>query len=256
MCDALQELSELSLDLQYRKLDLYIANQKIKTAVQVFKERQTRPGSYYEMATKATKNQQFGNAVLHKKDSKNDPPLDPAVFYTKLQQSIETHMLDCEDANLAQCARVRDKTQWPDNVQERLTFSEQEIRSLCRKLQLAERDVIRGFREYLVEKKCSDKLMPLQHALSTIPISSSECERGFSQMNLIATPSRASLLTKTISSLLFVRLVGPPLKLFDPTKYVDSWILRGRRSAIDRNSKERNRDIATEDSLVEIWRFL
>ena len=75
----------------------------------------------------------------------------------------------------------------------------------------------------------------LQHALSTIPISSSECEWGFSQMNLIATPCRASLLTKIISSLLFVRLVGPPLKLFDPTKYVDSWILRGRRSAIDRH---------------------
>ena len=79
----------------------------------------------------------------------------------------------------------------------------------------------------------------LQHALSTIPISSSECERGFSQMNLIATPSRASLLTKIISSLLFVRLVGPPLKLFDPTKYVDSWILRGRRSAIDRHCDRR-----------------
>jgi len=51
MCDALQELSELSLDLQYRKLDLHVVNQKIKTAVQVFKERQTRPRSYYEMAT-------------------------------------------------------------------------------------------------------------------------------------------------------------------------------------------------------------
>jgi len=75
-------------------------------------------------------------------------------------------------------------------------------------------------------------------------------------ISLIATPSWASLLTKTISSPLFIRLVGPPLKLFDPTKYVDSWILRGRQSAIDRNSKERNRDIATNDSLVEIWRFL
>jgi len=66
MCDALQKLSELSLDLQDRKLDLYVANQKIRTAVQVFKERQTRPGLYYEMATKATENLQFGNAVLHK----------------------------------------------------------------------------------------------------------------------------------------------------------------------------------------------
>jgi len=42
MCDALQELAGLSLDLQDRKLDLYVANQKIKTVVQVFKERQTK----------------------------------------------------------------------------------------------------------------------------------------------------------------------------------------------------------------------
>lgn len=242
MCDALQELSELSLDLQDRKLDLYIANQKIKTVVQVFKERQTRPGSYYEMAKIAVENLQFGNSVLHKKDSRNDPPIDPAMFYTKLHESIENRLLDCEDANLAQWARVLDQTQWPDDVQEQLTFGEQEVRNLCRKFQLVERDVIRGFRDYLIERKCSEKLMPLLRALCTIPISSSECERGFSQMNLIATPSRASLLTKTVSSLLFVRLVGPPLKQFDPTKYVDSWILRGRRSAVDKNSKERIRD--------------
>ena len=40
MCDALQELSELSLDLQDRNMDLYKANKKIKMLVQVFEERQ------------------------------------------------------------------------------------------------------------------------------------------------------------------------------------------------------------------------
>ena len=39
MCDALQELSELSLDLQDRNMDLYKANKKIKMLVQVFEER-------------------------------------------------------------------------------------------------------------------------------------------------------------------------------------------------------------------------
>jgi len=68
-----------------------------------------------------------------------------------------------------------------------------------------------------LEKKCPEKLLHLQHALNTIPISPSECERGFSQMNLIITPTRASLLTKTVSALLFIRLVGPPLRRFDPT---------------------------------------
>jgi len=59
MCDALQELSELSLELQDRNVDLYAAKQKIKALVQVFKERRVRPGPYYEMAAKAVERLQF-----------------------------------------------------------------------------------------------------------------------------------------------------------------------------------------------------
>jgi len=33
-------------------------------------------------------------------------------------------------------------------------------------------------------------------------------------MNLIITPTRALLLTKTVSALLFIRLVGPPVSRF------------------------------------------
>ncbi len=45
------------------------------------------------------------------KTLKNEPPIDPAVFYTKLQESIANRLLDCGDANLAQWARVLDQTQ-------------------------------------------------------------------------------------------------------------------------------------------------
>ena len=107
-----------------------------------------------------------------------------------------------------------------------------------------------------LKKKLPEKLLPLQHALNTIPVSSSECERGFSQMNLIITPTRASLLTRTVSALLYIRLVGPPLRSFDPTRYVDSWILSGRRSAVTTNSKKRSRDLECDDNLDEIWKFL
>ena len=99
--------------------------------------------------------------------------------------------------------------------------------------------MIRGFREYILEKTYLEKLLPLIQTLNTIPISSSKCERGFSQMNLIATPTRASLKTKTILALLFIKIIGPPLILFDPSKYVELWLLKGRHSAIDTNSKER-----------------
>ena len=71
--------------------------------------------------------------------------------------------------------------------------------------------MIRGFREKLMVKTYPETLLPLIRAIHINPISSSECERGFSQMNLIITTTRASLMTKTDSSLLFIRLVGQPL---------------------------------------------
>jgi hypothetical protein len=76
-----------------------------------------------------------------------------------------------------------------------------------------------------------------------IPVPSSECECGFSQMNLIVTPFRSSLLTKTTSVAMFVNIVGPPLNQFDPTISVESWLLLGHHSAIDTRRKERNREL-------------
>ncbi|KAJ8869950.1 hypothetical protein PR048_028961 [Dryococelus australis] len=47
MCDSLQELSEVSLDLQERNIDLYIAHLKVIDLVEVFEKRKTCPGSEY-----------------------------------------------------------------------------------------------------------------------------------------------------------------------------------------------------------------
>jgi hypothetical protein len=56
-------------------------------------------------------------------------------------------------------------------------------------------------------------------------------------MNLILTSTRApAVSTTTVSAPLFVRVVGPPLRHFSPIKYVESWILRGRHSAVDTNT--------------------
>ena len=116
--------------------------------------------------------------------------------------------------------------------------------------------MIRGFREYLMEKTYSEKLLPLVQALHTIPISSSECERGFSQMNLIITLTRASLATKTVSPLLFIRMVGPPLTQFNPAKYVESWLLRCRHSAADTQSKKRSREDLSDENWKQLWKSL
>jgi hypothetical protein len=75
-------------------------------------------------------------------------------------------------------------------------------------------------------------------------------------MNLILTSTRASLSMTTISALLFVRVVGPSLRHFSPTKYVESWIMRGRHSAVDTPSKERARDVVYDENIVISVEFI
>jgi hypothetical protein len=89
-----------------------------------------------------------------------------------------------------------------------------------------------------------------------IPISSRECERRSSEMNLIVTPVRSSLLTKTTSAVMFIKIVGPPQSQFDPTKSVESWLLLGHHSTKDTKSKERNRDIEPLEGMTQIWSLL
>lgn len=256
MCDALQELSELSLVLQERRINLYRANKKIQTVVQLFESRRTEPGSYYKEAAAASEKLSFQGISLYRKEAKNDPPISPDVFYEKLKSSIESRLLTENDSVFANCTRVLDSKHWPDNVEKKLTFGEDEIRNMSIRFQLNERKMIHAFREYLIEKTLPDDLRPLINAIESIPISSSECERGFSQMNLIVTPNRASLLTTTISGLLFIRVNGPPLRCFDPSKYVDSWLLRGRHAATDVRSKERSREEAHDKNAEIIWKCL
>jgi hypothetical protein len=105
---------------------------------------------------------------------------------------------------------------------------------------LDERRVIHGFCEYKMDKeKISDDLKPLRKAVSTITVSTSECERNFSAMNNILTAKRSSLNIPTVASLLLINLVRPPMNQFDPTKYVKSWLAKGRRSADETACPER-----------------
>jgi hypothetical protein len=127
---------------------------------------------------------------------------------------------------------------------------------LAKRLQENERESIRRLRDYLNQKIFPENLVDLKNALNRVPISSSECKRGFSQMNLILTSTGAYLSTTTVSGLLFVRVVGPPIRHFSPTKYVESWVLRGRHSAVDTNSKERARDVEYDENIFKVWSSL
>ena len=76
-------------------------------------------------------------------------------------------------------------------------------------------------------------LRRLLSSIHSLPISTAECERGFSRMNLICTPLRSALTIHHVSSLIFVSVVGPPLNQWNPTTCVNSWLASGRHAATD-----------------------
>ena len=103
------------------------------------------------------------------------------------------------------------------------------IKQLAQQFRLDPRRVLEGFRDYKEDSSIIPKdLSPLINILSLIPVSSAECEQGFSLMNIIISALRCSLLIKTVSSLMFVNLNGPPLSKWNPKEYVKSWLVKHR----------------------------
>lgn len=257
-CDALQELSELSLDLQERDIDMYKAHCKIECLLDVCRMRSTVPGTYYKTALEAAGIMQFKGVPLHTKNRADDPPISPVAFYDRLKISLQKRLLSEEDVKLAKCARVLDSKTWPTTFSDtdNPLFGEEEIRKLAGRFRLNEREAIRAFRDHLkLREEMPKELTLIQRTLNTIAIFSSECERRFSQMNRIATPERSSLSIKTLQNLLFIRTVGPPLTAFSPTYYVRKWLLQGHRSSLLTQSKAQKRTEATGD-LSPFWKLL
>jgi hypothetical protein len=82
--------------------------------------------------------------------------------------------------------------------------------------------------------------------VKTMAVSSAECERVFSVINLIVTGTRAALHVNPTYGLMLLKLVEPSLTRFDPATYVRSWLAKGRYGALDTKSKCRGQE--EEDS--------
>lgn len=63
-----------------------------------------------------------------------------------------------------------------------------------------------------------------------IPISSAQCERGFSAQKRIKSDVRSSLHVSTTEDLIRISMEGPELAAFDLTLVVERWLNSGQRS--------------------------
>ncbi len=123
-----------------------------------------------------------------------------------------------------------DKHFWPQQRSALILYGETEVRALAKTLGEPVREAIEEFQDFKLQNQAPGKtLVKLQTASLTYLPTSAECERGFSAVNCTDSKYRNKLREKTLSSLLFMDLNGPPLDLFDPLPFVSSWIKASHR---------------------------
>jgi hypothetical protein len=66
-------------------------------------------------------------------------------------------------------------------------------------------------------------------AALALPVTSVECERGFSTLNLIKTKLRNRLNTDTLCALIRIKIEGPPVNKFDFASVASMWFQESRR---------------------------
>lgn len=148
---------------------------------------------------------------------------------------------------------VLDSQKWPSCVESPWLEGENRLKSLCDRFSLDFSVYKESFRDYIDEPtKMPKKLMEITAVANTLPVTSADCERGFSIMNNICSDDRNRLLVKCISNLTFLSLVGPPVSQFQPSSYVKLW-LRGHRLADDTRTRVASQSCNTR--YERIWKL-
>ena len=139
---------------------------------------------------------------------------------------------------------------WPDDENQRALFGDQQVVNLAKLCHVNAIEALTEFREYKNNiRRIGKTLQALFHRICLLPISSAECERGFSCMNANHSDVRNQLSIDTLSALLFVKVNGPPPSLFNPIPYVEMWLRDGHHASAD---KPTGKESECKDTLTPV----
>ena len=270
MYDTLQELSNLSLLLQERGTSIIHADKLICRTIKVLETMKEKGNGKKSMEAKSAAAQlRFYSVQLT--ENKKLETINEKQFITSLINHLKSRLFTTQSSNeqllensvTENCRQnyeeiknefsILDETTWPADIPS--GFGEDLIEKLCTRFRLPHLLTKNAFRDYVddVGRRVPSDLQPLIRCTHTIPCSTAECERGFSSMNIILSDSRNQLLVTNVSSLMYIKLHGPPLHLWNPSKYTTTW-LRKHRIATD----TRTRIIASSKTIITdpLWEFL
>jgi len=265
--DVLNELSDLSLQLQKRDLGLAKAHTMIDRTVRILDSMIEIHGPKLTEVNLANEEMVFKGVQLH--IHKSVQKINSRQFFRSISNNLKSRLFTTQSSHVSNASsnlfketydqlladlNVFDSNTWPDNFN--IQYGDDSIRRLSQKFKVDEISAVRGFREFKdTRDENIEDLKNLTSAIKTIAISSSECERAFSSMNEIVSPKRNTLSSEHISSLIFINAVGPPVEKINTTKWIESWIKKGKRLATEENCPKR-RKIAEENSYESLWNLI
>ncbi len=219
MYDALSELANLSQQLQAHSITLLRADQLLKRTIRVLASFKDTPGEKSEEALTAHALGHFGSVPLESNSKLT--PINGKQFLQSLINNMEKRL--SFEGEMLHDLSVLDTDNWPSTPG--IRHGEAQVKRLCRRFNLCKEQAVNGMRDFLEHPDSEpESLKPLIRCMQTFPCSTAECERGFSVMNNVCTDKRSTLLLANVSNLMMISINGPPVRLFEPRKYVTSWL--------------------------------
>ena len=119
------------------------------------------------------------------------------------------------------------------NEDQRILYGEENLVKIQKALaaDISDTLLLKEFRQYKFNGVQGVNLRKLFSVVSTLPVSTAECERGFSAMNRILTEERNRMTVSTLNSLLFLGVNGPEVRSFPAEKFAEMWIKEGHNAA-------------------------
>ena len=208
--DALEILKNLSLFLQRRDASILNARSYIDVAMKSIAALKEVDGlSLSEITFEYQKDGTvFGMKI--------EPPTDKEksnfnIMRGQFLQGLVDNMKQrFPDEDLLAAGAALDPDSWPQDDVEKVFFGDREVLRLAKLCGINGASVVDEFRHYKQNvKKVGPMLKQLIHRIQLLPVSSAECERGFSSMNLDDTSVRNRLQIPTLAALIFIKVNGP-----------------------------------------------
>jgi hypothetical protein len=256
MMDALSELSSLSESLQEKQITLPRANRLLQRTIEVLKVHKERGGIYWREVEQAMKEHQFRGIPLKACEKrKNFTEINRGQIYQSIITNLAKRCMTEKDKRYSDMMKILYPDYWPEDID--VDYGEEDLKEICNLFCLRFNEMKQAYRDFKDSggKHIPATLVKLLKCIQTIPISNAECERGFSVMNNIVTPTRNSLCVERVSSLLTINSCGPPVAQWNPLPYVKSWMAKGRNSALA-HCKKRQDDCKTNTSKDAVWKLL